>query len=129
MEYMDYLAEYNFEGYTPFLNGDTFEELEFEVLITDPDTLVTSPLDLTNYEINWQFRKNDKNGKLGWDLSLTDGLALTDPTNGKFKIEQRLIDMTEGTWYHDCRFYNPATLIALTYYGGTVEVKDTATEP
>lgn len=82
------------------IKGDTFEAVNFEVIIND------TAADLTDAIIKMQLRK-ECGGVIG--LSLTSvasaGLTITDAVNGKFKINKQIIDIPSYNYYYDIEIH------------------------
>lgn len=76
--------------------GDTFMEVPFQINVN------AVPLDLTGAILRMQLR-TDYGGDVYLDLtSVNDnGLTITNPTNGEFKINQRIIELEAFSYKYD----------------------------
>lgn len=88
------------------IQGDTFKEVPFEILIN------SVALDLTDAVIKMQLRK-ECGGVPALTLTsvLSDGITITDAVNGLFKINERIINISEYDYLYD---------IQITLADGTV---------
>lgn len=101
--------------------GDTFEEKEITILVNG------SPLDLTGSSIIWQVRKERHIAPVLEKTSEVDGgLTINDPTAGKFKIDQAIIDFKGGNYFHDIQI-TLADGRVKTYIKGTFTMEDDTT--
>lgn len=99
------IGTYNFINH---YKGDTFKGAQFTFL----NETTSSPIDLTGTEIRMQFRKGRKNGAVKATLDLTDGLTLTDASNGILTVDPFIIDFEADVHYYD---------IQVTYADGTIK--------
>lgn len=84
--------------------GTTFRGVEFQVL----DDL-GAPENITGAIIRCQFRAKDKTGRLQVDLSLGDGLTITNGSIGLFRIDQiDILDWPVDTYYFDIPILYPS---------------------
>lgn len=92
------------------LKGDTFDEVNFEVKINNV------AVDLTGAVLKMQLRKDAYDHTTAPTLSLTSvanaGITITQPTLGKFKINQQIIDIEVFNYFYD---------IQLTFSNGVVK--------
>lgn len=76
--------------------GDTFSEVPFQINVN------TVPLDLTGAVIRMQLR-TDYGGDVYLDLTSVEsnGITITNPTNGEFKINDIIIDIQPLSYKYD----------------------------
>ena len=76
--------------------GDTFMEVPFQINVN------AVPLDLTGAVIRMQLR-TDYGGDVYLDLTSVDsnGITITNATNGEFKINQRIIELEAFSYKYD----------------------------
>lgn len=84
------MTTYNFT----VINNDTYNGTTI-TLLND-----TTPIDLTGATIELQARRKGTN-ELIWGIDTTDGITLSDPTNGVFTIDEQVIAATDGTFPYD----------------------------
>jgi hypothetical protein len=97
------MAEFpNIEHY----RGDTFEQIPMVYKVNG------TPVDLTDAVIRMQLKKeNDGVAYLDLTSEDNDGITITDPTGGAFKINEQDIDIQAGNYVYDIEFN----------IGGTIE--------
>jgi hypothetical protein len=100
--------------------GDTFDGLEFEVLIN------SVAKDFTDTDITCQFRLGSKTGEVKKSLSVGSGFTKTDPTNGKFTMDAFDVDFDAGVYYYDVQFDDAGVI--KTYFGGTWTINQDVTD-
>lgn len=79
--------------------GDTFEAVDFEVKINNV------AVDFTDAVIRMQLRKQH-GGPIGLSLTSVDnaGITITDAINGKFKINEQIINIEAFKYIYDIEF-------------------------
>lgn len=102
--------------------GDTFNEVPFEILIDDVY------LDLTNAIIKMQVKKDACASPV---LSLTSvddaGITITNANLGRFKINEQIINIKPCNYQYDIQIELSSGEIK-TYVGGLFQVVKTITE-
>jgi len=85
---------YNFKDHK---KGDTFEGVTFEIKVNG------SALDLTGASLKMELRALEKTGAIAATFtdSSSGGLTITDESNGIFKFDKQVIDITAQTYYYD----------------------------
>lgn len=80
------------------------------------------PVDLTSCSITMQVKVNptDVDSMLTLNTA-NNGITITEPTAGKFRINSVVINLEPGTYYYDIQFNFSPTLIK-TYMFGTFDV-------
>lgn len=86
------------QNFKDVFRGDSFGEKDITMLNG------TTPIDLTGVLIKCQFRLGSKIGTVAKEVSETNGIIIYDPTNGKFKFEDFIVDWTAGTYFYDVQF-------------------------
>lgn len=80
---------YNFNNH---ISGDTFNGVQFEVLVNNV------ALNLTGANIIMKLRQNN-NINVYYELTTTNGnITINEPTNGKFNINQQIINFTPAKY-------------------------------
>jgi len=81
------------------IKGDTFYEVDFEILKNQ------EAIDLTDAIIRMQVRQN-YGGAIVLNFTSIDeeGITITDAVDGKFKINQRIIDIPAFNYIYDIQF-------------------------
>jgi hypothetical protein len=76
--------------------GDTFAEVPFQINVN------TVPLNLAGALIRMQLR-TDYGGQVYLELTSVDndGITITNPANGEFKINQTIIDLEAKSYKYD----------------------------
>ena len=97
--------------------GDTWKGLTFTV---DVDGTV---LDLSNYSIAMQVKT--PSGETLLDLSIGNGITLTDAVNGVFSIDPLITPNTSGTHRYDIEFTNAG--VVSTYIEGKFSIETDVT--
>lgn len=87
------------------IRGNTFEQMPFELLQNNV------PIDLTGAEIKMQLRK-ECNGVVYLELDQDNGITITDAVNGRFQIDEQIINIAAGNYKYDIR---------ITFGDGTVK--------
>ena len=81
-----------------------------------------NPIDLTGCAITMQVKVNPTDTSSVLTLSTVNNeITITEPTNGKFRINATVINLDSGTYYYDIQFNFSPTLIK-TYMFGTFDV-------
>ena len=84
---------------SPHIKGDTFNGLCFTVTVNG------TALDLTDVEINADFRFGSKTGCKVHRYFVDNGIEITDAVAGQFSLlEDTIIDWEVGNWYFDIEF-------------------------
>ena len=86
--------------------------------------LMTTPqyIDLTGCTFLCNFRRKPHMAAfITWTEA--SGITLTDPTNGKFAIDEQIIDLEGGIWYYDIQITFPAGNVE-TYIKGTCTITE-----
>lgn len=110
------MAIYNIQ---PHLRGNTFDGLQFEVIING------SPKDLTHTTIKIDFRRGSKTGVIEKSLTNGLGITITDPVHGIFKMDMILADMPSAIYYYDVLFIDGS--VRKTYIEGTWAINQNVT--
>ena len=95
--------------------GDTYLAVQFTILEN------SVALDLTGSTIKTTFRKESKKGIAVKTISNTNGITITDATNGVFEFDQFDLDWEEGDYYYDIQITS-ATNVITTYISGIIKV-------
>ncbi len=104
------------------LRGDTFKEYPFEILIN------TLPLDLTDAVIKMDIKKDACSLPALTLTSVNDnGITITDDVNGRFKINEQIINIPAGNYQYDIQI-TLADLTVHTWVGGLFQIINTITE-
>lgn len=100
--------------------GDTFYEVEFEIKKNDV------AIDLSDSIIKMQVRK-EYGGvvQLSFTSEDNDGITITDALEGKFKINQQIIDIPACNYIYDIQFNIDG--IIKTYVSGNFLVTNDVT--
>lgn len=79
--------------------GDTFNEVPFDLEINNV------PVDLSDAVIRMQLRK-EYGGVIALNLTSVDnaGITITDAVNGKFKINEQIINIDACNYIYDIQF-------------------------
>lgn len=100
--------------------GDTFYEVDFEILKNQ------EAIDLTDAVIRMQVRKNYGDAiVLNFTSVDNEGITITDAVDGKFKINQRIIDIPAYNYIYDIQFTIDG--IVKTYVSGNFLVTNDVT--
>lgn len=112
------IPTYDFDGH---VKGNTFRSVGFRVSENG------DPVDLTGAALLMQF-KPSANADI-YALQLTDGLGMTitDPTDGKFEIDEQVIDIPAGTYLWDIRI-TLASGFVFTWFRGSFRVYQNISE-
>ena len=106
---------YNFNDH---LKGDTFKGMTFRM----SNATTATPINLTDSEINIQFRVGSKTGRVQKHISIGNGITLTDAVNGVFNIDP----IIKLNWYVNLYYYDVEITFLdgtiKTYFGGTLKV-------
>lgn len=105
------MQEYNIPD---ILKGDTYDGVEFEVLVN------SVAKDLTSTVIRCMFRRETKKGAVVKTVFNGSGITKTDAANGLFQIDSFTVDFPVGTYYYDIQFNDSGVI--KTYVGGTWNV-------
>ena len=101
------METYNFPD---SLKGDTFDGMEFEILIN------SVAKNLTNTIIKIMFRRETKTGTIQKTIVSGSGITKTDAVNGIFEIDTFTVDFPAGTYWYDIQFNDSGVIN--TYVGG-----------
>jgi hypothetical protein len=83
----------------PHIKGDTFNGLCFTVTVNG------TALDLTNIDINADFRLGSKTGCKVHKYSVGSGIVKTSAINGQFSLlKDYILNWDVGKWYFDVEF-------------------------
>ena len=96
------------------VRNDTFNKVDFTI------TKDNVAIDLTNATIKVAFRHLKKDGKVSKALTNADGITLTTPAQGKFKIDAFIADMPVGIHYYDIEI--TIGTVVKTYIEGTINI-------
>jgi hypothetical protein len=102
------------------IKGDTFRLLDFtltQTLSTEAGT-VTEPLDLTGAQIYLQVRPTINSEVVYLNLGVGDGITIVDGPNGRFQIDEQIIDIPVGKHYYDIEI-TLSTGFKFTWFIGT----------
>jgi hypothetical protein len=90
------MSQLNFEHY----KGDTFKEVPFEIKINNVE------IDLTGAIVKMQLRK-EYGGVVGLTLTsvASAGITITDASNGKFKINNQIINIEAFNYIYDIEIH------------------------
>jgi hypothetical protein len=102
------------------IKGDTFYEVDFEILKNQ------EAIDLTDAVIRMQVRQN-YGGAIVLNFTSIDeeGITITDAVDGKFKINQRIIDIPAFNYIYDIQFTIDG--VVKTYVSGNFLVTNDVT--
>jgi hypothetical protein len=102
------------------IKGDTFYEVDFEILKNQ------EAIDLTDAIIRMQVRQN-YGGAIVLNFTSIDeeGITITDAVDGKFKINQRIIDIPAFNYIYDIQFTIDG--VVKTYVSGNFLVTNDVT--
>ena len=106
--------------YKAHVRGDTINERIFT--LTKTINLVETPIDLTNSDIQADFKLNN-NTEL---KELGSGITMIDATLGKFKIDSFTLPKV-GTWDYDVQITFPSGLIK-TWVKGVISIENDVTK-
>ena len=102
------------------IKGDTFYEVDFEILKNQ------EAIDLTDAVIRMQVRQNYGGAIVLNFTSIDDeGITITDAVDGKFKINQRIIDIPAFNYIYDIQFTIDG--VVKTYVSGNFLVTNDVT--
>jgi len=97
------------------VNGDTFDGVQFT--LTSTVDSVTTPIDLTDCLLFCQFK--DSKGIVVRDMSIGNGITVTDAVDGIFRIDSFLLTIGVGTFVYDIQLiYNSG--VVKTYVKGQI---------
>ena len=99
--------------------GDTF--LEWNMEWNDKDG---SPINLTGVDIISQFRKDCRTGLVVRDMSVGNGITITDAANGLFKIDEFVIDWVADIYYYDIQFTLTSGIEKTPIFGDITVLQD-----
>lgn len=91
---------HNFE----FYRGDTIDELIFTLKNKNTLTNVETPTDLTGAYLRLEIRQGQGALVKAYDSAANGGIEIHDPTQGKFKILQHILDMPAGAFDYDIQY-------------------------
>jgi hypothetical protein len=102
------------------IKGDTFYEVDFEILKNQ------EAIDLTDAIIRMQVRQN-YGGAIVLNFTSIDeeGITIIDAVDGKFKINQRIIDIPAFNYIYDIQFTIDG--VVKTYVSGNFLVTNDVT--
>ena len=103
----------------PLMRGDTFDALAFTFAI---DGLRE---DLTDYTLQSQIRYSEKTGKVYHEMSIGDGITITDAAQGEFEVDEFLMDWPAGKYYWDIEFIKGG--VVKTYFSATITLSQDVT--
>lgn len=109
------------QNFKDVIKGDSFGEKTITL------SNGTNPIDLTGVLIKCQFRFNTKDGTLSKEITESEGINIFDPTNGKFKVEDFIVDWVHGVYFYDFQFTFPDDRVK-TYFGGFFRVIQDVTQ-
>lgn len=112
---------YNFPDH---YKGDTFNGMQF----TLKDTVSEDAIDLTDVLIYIQFRRGSKIGQIVKDLSIGQGITLTDAINGIFRIDPFINNWAVSIYFYDVQM-KFANEVIRTYVTGTQNLVQDVTVP
>jgi len=99
------------------VNGDTFDGVQFT--LTSTVDSVTTPIDLTDCLLFSQIK--DSKGIVVRDMSISNGITVTDAVNGVFRIDSFLLTIGVGVFVYDIQLiYNSG--VVKTYIKGQLTV-------
>ena len=104
-------------------NGDTFDGVQFTVTKTIDNT--TTPVDLTDCRIFSQIK--DSRGIVVRDMSIDNGITVTDAVNGVFQVDSFIVDLGIGTFVYDIQTIFPDGTVK-TYVKGAFGVVQDVTK-
>jgi len=104
------------------LRGDTFKSYEFEILID------SQKLDLTDAVVKIDIKKDACSLPALTLTSVNDnGIIITEPENGRFKIIEQIINIPAFNYQYDIQI-TLANGTVNTWVGGLFQVINTITE-
>jgi hypothetical protein len=102
--------------------GDTFDAVAFKFTVNSSD------LNLTNCVLRMQLKKEYGGVEF---LSLTSvanaGITITNAAQGRFQINQQVIDLNSGTYIYDIELKNLTTGVVKTYITGNFTITNDIT--
>jgi hypothetical protein len=101
------MGHFNFPDH---VKGDTFDGVLFTVKVN------TVALDLTSAHIDMDLRLEPL-GIVAKTFSEGAGITITDASNGKFRIDSQIIDISAGLYYYDIEI-TLSNGVVKTYVGG-----------
>ena len=105
-------------NYKPQLKGDTFRGGEYTIVPTT---------DLTGATARCQFRRGGKRNTVEVELTLGNGITITDATNGVYQIDEiQQLDWAVGNYNYDIEFTLPNGDIITPSEGILPVVQDTS---
>lgn len=99
--------------------GDTFLGLSLTLTTTEND--VTSPIDLTGAAIVLNLNYRAKTGQEVLNLSVGNGITVTDASAGQFKIDPFQVPDSAGVYYYAITVTFADSTVK-TYIEGTMKV-------
>ena len=105
-------VKYNFKDH---IKGDTFKEQLFTFSKNG------SPIDLTGAGIKIQFKPNKSDVSAALTMEVGSGITIVDATEGQFKINEQIIDLTPDIYYYDIQLNNSDSTV-FTYVSGTIRI-------
>lgn len=109
------------QNFKDVIKGDSFGEKTITLLNG------TNPINLTGVLIKCQFRFKTKNGDLVKEITEVSGIDIFEPLNGKFKVEDFIVDWDSGVYFYDFQFTFPSGK-RKTYFGGFFKVLQDVTQ-
>ena len=102
------------------IKGDTFRVLGFTltqtVVVEEVET--TEPIDLTGAQIFLQVRPTLNSEAVYLNLAVGDGITIVDGPEGRFQIDEQIIDIPVGKHYYDIEI-TLSTGFKFTWFIGT----------
>lgn len=102
------------------IKGDTFRVLDFVLsqTLNTIDGVVMEPIDLTDAQIYLQVRPTVHSEVVYLNLGVDDGITIVDGPNGRFQIDEQIIDIPVGKHYYDIEI-TLSTGFKFTWFIGT----------
>jgi hypothetical protein len=85
------------------IKGDTFRRLDFVLsqTLSSPEGGIDEPIDLTSAQIILQVRPFVNSEVVYLNLGVGDGITIVDESQGRFQIDEQVIDIPVGKHYYD----------------------------
>ena len=104
--------------------GDSFGGVDFQVV----DAVTKVPIDFTGATMRCQFRRGSATGAIVKDITIGNGITVTDAVNGEFSIDGFDINFSIGIYFYDIPTVFSG-VVANTYIKGTLTVIQDVTVP
>jgi Na+-transporting NADH:ubiquinone oxidoreductase subunit NqrA len=104
----------------PITRGDTFDEQFFTFKKNG------AAVDITDYVLQGQIRYLSKTGKVYHEMTIGNGITVTDAEQGEFTVHEFDMDWPAGMYYWDIEFISPDG-IKKTYFKATIDITQDVT--